>query len=318
MSEPATDISNELELLCPLCEYNLRGLSEPRCPECGHRFDWDALRESVTTKHLYLFEQNRGKKAFFRTWSNSLWPRRFWGELRTTHDPNQDRLMKYGAIQTLCAIALLFMPVCAMLVQGILRIQAARAAWVVRVNSGAPPAFISQMLARYGSIQNAAAATFPYRDLFRDFLPYAPASPYSPVRCVGISMIEIILLWPALTYLTLMFYREVLRHAKIRRVHVLRVAIYSAAPLVFVGPLMSIVWLINDTSWPAFFDFFGWLPTSAVLIELLLMAMLSYRVVAACRLYLRLPLLNIGAVLTQMLVWLALIRLYMFLALGKW
>ena len=23
---------------CPLCLYNLRGLTEPRCPECGYQF----------------------------------------------------------------------------------------------------------------------------------------------------------------------------------------------------------------------------------------------------------------------------------------
>lgn len=28
------------EIHCPLCEYNLRGLSEPRCPECGYQFEW--------------------------------------------------------------------------------------------------------------------------------------------------------------------------------------------------------------------------------------------------------------------------------------
>jgi hypothetical protein len=318
MSEPATDISGELELLCPLCDYNLRGLEEPRCPECGHRFEWDALRESITTKHPYLFEHHNGRMAFVRTWSKSLWPRRFWSKLHTTHEPNRRRLMKFGIAQTLLASVLLLAPVCAALVQGILRVRAARASWVARVNLGAPPAFINQMIARFGSIQNAAAATIPYRDLFRDFLPYAPGSPYPPVQCVAISTIEIILLWPVLTYLTLMFYREVLRQAKIRDVHVLRVAIYSAAPIVFIGPLMCVIWLINDTSWPALYDFFGWLPTSAVLIDTLLMSILTYRVIVACRLYLRLPLLTIGALLTQMLVWLALIRLYLFLVLGRW
>lgn len=24
------------DVVCPVCRYNLRGLSEPRCPECGH------------------------------------------------------------------------------------------------------------------------------------------------------------------------------------------------------------------------------------------------------------------------------------------
>ena len=28
------------DVLCPLCEYNLRGLRDARCPECGYRFIW--------------------------------------------------------------------------------------------------------------------------------------------------------------------------------------------------------------------------------------------------------------------------------------
>jgi hypothetical protein len=28
------------ELSCPLCEYNLRGLTDSRCPECGFAFTW--------------------------------------------------------------------------------------------------------------------------------------------------------------------------------------------------------------------------------------------------------------------------------------
>ena len=31
------------EILCPLCEYNLRGIPEPRCPECGFKFEWDEV-----------------------------------------------------------------------------------------------------------------------------------------------------------------------------------------------------------------------------------------------------------------------------------
>lgn len=32
------------EYFCPQCKYDLRSVSEPRCPECGFRFDWRALR----------------------------------------------------------------------------------------------------------------------------------------------------------------------------------------------------------------------------------------------------------------------------------
>jgi hypothetical protein len=35
------------ELFCPACEYSLRGLTDPRCPECGATFDPAELREST-------------------------------------------------------------------------------------------------------------------------------------------------------------------------------------------------------------------------------------------------------------------------------
>jgi hypothetical protein len=28
------------DLPCPRCQYNLRGLTVPRCPECGYHFAW--------------------------------------------------------------------------------------------------------------------------------------------------------------------------------------------------------------------------------------------------------------------------------------
>jgi hypothetical protein len=31
------------DLPCPRCDYNLRGLAVPRCPECGYRFTWSDL-----------------------------------------------------------------------------------------------------------------------------------------------------------------------------------------------------------------------------------------------------------------------------------
>ena len=33
----------DFDIPCPQCEYNLRGLVEPRCPECGHAFDPHAV-----------------------------------------------------------------------------------------------------------------------------------------------------------------------------------------------------------------------------------------------------------------------------------
>ena len=57
------------EILCPLCDYNLRGLIQPRCPECGYRFEWQGLLDPKYRLHPYLFEHHPERN--FR----SFWPR---------------------------------------------------------------------------------------------------------------------------------------------------------------------------------------------------------------------------------------------------
>lgn len=47
-------------LHCPRCDYNLTGLTRPRCPECGHEFTWDKLRHGVPRRQWIPFERARG------------------------------------------------------------------------------------------------------------------------------------------------------------------------------------------------------------------------------------------------------------------
>ena len=41
---------------CFRCGYNLRGLAQPRCPECGLEFEWADLFDPARRRHPYLFE----------------------------------------------------------------------------------------------------------------------------------------------------------------------------------------------------------------------------------------------------------------------
>ena len=41
---------------CPLCDYNLRGLRDPRCPECGYQFEWPEVLDPRRQEHDYLLE----------------------------------------------------------------------------------------------------------------------------------------------------------------------------------------------------------------------------------------------------------------------
>jgi hypothetical protein len=84
-------------ILCPLCEYDLRALEEPRCPECGYRFDWDELRDPQRRAHPYLFEHHpeRNVRSFFRTLMGGWRPRRFWATLYPTQPSRPRRLAVY-------------------------------------------------------------------------------------------------------------------------------------------------------------------------------------------------------------------------------
>lgn len=72
------------EIFCPLCGYNLRGLLENRCPECGHRFDWHALLNPPPA-HPFLFDNNPSLKNFVTTWFATSSPWRFWSTVSLLH-----------------------------------------------------------------------------------------------------------------------------------------------------------------------------------------------------------------------------------------
>jgi hypothetical protein len=91
------------DVLCPLCRYNLRGLAEPRCPECGYRFEWDALLDPAKRLHPYLFEHHteRNVRSFFRTMIGGLLPRRFWRSLQPAMPSRLGRLLVYWLLAAL-------------------------------------------------------------------------------------------------------------------------------------------------------------------------------------------------------------------------
>ena len=78
--EPNWDLI-DFDVLCSRCDYNLRLLPEPRCPECGLRFEWRALLEARLHGSESLFE-NRWRDRPIRSWLLTAWrglrPRRFW------------------------------------------------------------------------------------------------------------------------------------------------------------------------------------------------------------------------------------------------
>jgi len=60
---------------CPTCEYNLTGLTEQRCPECGEPFDWDDVLSRAADPVTIAFERSQGigrLRGFAVTWATVL------------------------------------------------------------------------------------------------------------------------------------------------------------------------------------------------------------------------------------------------------
>ena len=95
------------EILCPLCEYNLRGLAEPRCPECGYQFVWSEILTAQQHQHPYLFEHGRGRRGetLRRTLVAGLFPETFWRELKPVQIPHVRWLWIYFAVVMLVGLA---------------------------------------------------------------------------------------------------------------------------------------------------------------------------------------------------------------------
>ena len=196
-SAPPPDLSanpSDLEISCPLCEYNLRGLSEPRCPECGYQFVWAELIEAMRIAHPYLFEVQRRKVwSFWKTLIGGLLPGRFWKKLKPAHAGNLRRLFLYWLITLLvgCAAAVALDQV---------------------VNASLPT------LARYTT--NAYPDSVDMEIGFYSF--------YFQVGEVAIIHAGMVLIWPVATFLTLLIFQQSMARAKIRTHHLLRCVIYSA------------------------------------------------------------------------------------------
>ncbi len=69
------------DLHCARCGYNLRLLTQPRCPECGLEFDWRAVLVARLDPSTFLFE-HQWRKCPVRSWLLTVWralrPWRFW------------------------------------------------------------------------------------------------------------------------------------------------------------------------------------------------------------------------------------------------
>jgi hypothetical protein len=117
-----------------------------------------------------------------------------------------------------------------------------------------------------------------------------------------------ILLWPWLTVLSLLVFRASMLQARIKTGHVLRCVIYSNDPLLLLAPLLvltiSVVPRAGSVVLPTM------IPTAQVIIAAIILAVLTFRLGQAYYLYLRFPHVVATVIASQLMVGLALARVY--------
>lgn len=268
---------------CPLCEYNLRGLVDPRCPECGYAFTWPALFEARRNTHPYIFEHHprRNVWSFWRTFAAGFRPVAFWTRLSPAHDIRPRRLAIYWAA---VSVLLLIFAV------AIFGRSLYSAAATLRTNRSAGIAAYSfPANARYA--QDQAAIRGITVSQWLDWVYPPPGTPrwfQQLFRRTGPDLfpfIAMILAWPYATTLTLLIFRQSMRKARVRPAQVLRCTIYSgdAAPLIFLVIA----------------------PLSLTLLPYVYLAYAGYRLAVAYRSYLRFDHAAATVFTSQVIVWLA-------------
>ncbi|UCD27983.1 MAG: hypothetical protein JSV03_12895, partial [Planctomycetota bacterium] len=78
----------DFEVMCSRCGYNLRLLPEPRCPECGLKFDWRVVLDESAWRSDFLFEHHwraRAIRSWLKTLGRSFRPFKFWKNI-SIHD----------------------------------------------------------------------------------------------------------------------------------------------------------------------------------------------------------------------------------------
>jgi hypothetical protein len=257
------------EVACPLCGYNLRGLVEPRCPECGYRFDWEPLILPRPV-HAHLFEHHpeQNVRSFFRTMlAATLRPDRFWTTLQPTDPPRASRLLLYW-----------------LLAQSLMLLAA------------------TAIVLRYtfeDRLYYVALAEWPDAMLKMPWFKVIDLA----IRHSHLLAAAVLVFWPILTgLLVLAIFRTSLGRAKIRAAHVWRCAIY-AGEAALLGSVFIVIGDQGGTHHLLYVIDWKWV--LAVCLSTLLACVTALRLGIACSRYLRLDHPYAVAMATQIILFLA-------------
>ena len=282
------------DVSCPLCGYNLRGLAEPRCPECGYAFAWaDVLRED-RPRHPYLFESHPEANvwSFFRTLLGGLPPRRFWRLLTPLEPPRPGRLFLYWFLATSLVWLGLAATIAPELVRAAQENQSGRAIYAAQM----------QWLQRSMTARQKAAAAAQADALYPPTFSPAFLSKAISRRGVTSNLVKAAITyaaWPWATLATLMIFRASMRRAKVKTFHVVRCVLYSGDVGVLLVPLIYVV--LETVGYNTY------VPreqAALVLVAAVIAPFTAYRLACAYELYLKFDRPWATAISAQVIVWL--------------
>jgi hypothetical protein len=295
-------------LHCPLCGYDLRATTEPRCPECGYAFDLGELRDPERRLHPYAFEHHpeRNASSFLQTLFAGLRPHRFWRKMHPTQPSRPRRLLLYWAIVVLPCVVLL----AAQAARTIVSLDRQQVAQAKAMATRAPQVYdqvtLAGFVSKYGSLQAWADASTPRwpHPWFRRWVAHSYL-----VREIAIGTIAW-LAWPWVTLAGLMIFQASMRRARVRPIHVLRCVFYAGD--------VALWWAIGAAAVVAI-DIYRngmgaqtWAQARSTPIHWLMVAGLlvaTWRLAAAYRHYLRFPHAWATALAVQFMVALLLFKL---------
>ncbi len=295
------------EIHCPLCDYDLRGIGEPRCPECGYTFDWPDLLDPTRRLHPYLFEHHAERDfwSFWKTAIGGLLPRRFWTQLHPAQPSRPKRLVLYFAwISLICFVSL----------QSVMAVLWAEVSCLEqRMRAHSRAAILSgritiapQEYAPYGSVQGWVDAQYP-ASLTAAFLSRHVRTIVSACW-LRMQVPLLALAWPWATYACLLIFQQSMRRVRLRASHVLRCVIYSSDVFLWAWMMAAIVFA-GGFPWFHWYDPLGFSLCVFCLIGVAAAIAFTYRLVVAYRRYLRFDRSIATVLCSQLILWLALLTL---------
>jgi hypothetical protein len=235
----------ERDVKCPLCDYNLRGLVEPRCPECGYAFGWKELLDDQLIDHPYLFEHypRRNLWSFRRTLAAGFKPRKFWTTLLPTHRVVMWRLVTYFLIAAALTLVLGLSSTWTATVVNIARRNLEQRAIMHRAFARGIDPYSGRKMTTSMLQMRLTAFPTPWDSAFwRDIYQWGWLMHRWATKLTFVAMA-----WPLLTFGTLMIFIRSMQRAKIRLVHILRCCIYCGDVFIWVGVMVCLIKLLGIT-----------------------------------------------------------------------